>query len=345
MRGNRTMQNRINKELSLEAKDYILKANQIVIVPHAGPDGDAIGSSLALMRYLKKQGKQVKVICPNAYPEFLTWLHSEDELDVFEKTEEACTTYINDSDLIFILDHNSFKRSGDVGKLLEKQKAPKIMIDHHPMPEAIADITLSDTAMCSTCEMIYEFIDAMGGNDQIDKDIAECIYTGIITDTGGLSYNSSNERIYQIVGALMKKGIDKAKVHDKIYDNYSANRMKLLGYCLNEGMELLPEYEAAIIHLTKETLAAFDYQDGDTEGFVNHPLSIKGINISVIFMEKDDTVKISFRSKGDIPINQMARDFFNGGGHINAAGGRTYESMTKGIEKFKKELPAFYKSL
>lgn len=339
------MQNRINLELSLSAKDYILKANQIIIVPHAGPDGDAIGSSLALMRYLKKLGKQVKTICPNAYPEFLTWLHGEDELDVFEKDEEACTTYINESDLIFILDHNSFKRSGEVGKLLEKHAAAKIMIDHHPAPEDIADITISDTAMCSTCEMVYEFIGAIGGNDKIDKDIAECLYTGIITDTGGLSYNSSNKRIYEIVGDLMAKGIDKAKVHDKIYDNYSAHRMKLLGYCLNEGMELFSEYETAIIHLTKETLASFEYQDGDTEGFVNYPLSIKGINISVIFMEKDDCVKISFRSKGDIPINQMARDFFSGGGHINAAGGRTFESMTKAIEKFKKELPAFYKSL
>ncbi len=339
------MQNRIDIEKSLLAKEYILKAKQIVIVPHAGPDGDAVGSSLALMRYLKKLGKEVKAICPNAYPEFLTWLHGEKELDVFEKDEEACTSYINESDLIFILDHNSFKRSGDLGKLLVKNTATKIMIDHHPSPEDIADVTISDTAMCSTCEMVYEFIDALGGNDQIDAAMAECIYTGIITDTGSLSYNSSNKRIYQVVGDLMDKGIDKAKIHDKIFDNYSAHRMKMLGYCLNEGMELLPEYETAIIHLTKETLASFEYQDGDTEGFVNYPMSIRGINISVIFMEKDDCVKISFRSKGSIPINQMARDFFSGGGHINAAGGRTYDSLTIAIEKFKRELPAFYTSL
>ena len=339
------MQNRIDQELSLSAKEYILNATQIVIVPHAGPDGDAIGSSLALMRYLKKLGKQVKAICPNAYPEFLTWLHGDDELDVFEKAEEACTTYINEADLIFILDHNSFKRSGDVAKLLEGHAATKIMIDHHPMPEEIADITISDTAMSSTCEMVYEFIEALGGFDKIDEGIAECLYTGIVTDTGGLSYNSSNPRTYEIVGKLMSKGVDKAKVHGEIYDNFSAHRMKLLGYCLNEGMELQPEYETAIIHLTKKTLESFEYQDGDIEGFVNYPLSIKGINISVIFMEKDDCVKISFRSKGDIPINKMARDFFNGGGHINAAGGRTFESMPKVIEKFKKELPAFYKAL
>jgi len=339
------MQNRIDQELSLSAKEYILNATQIVIVPHAGPDGDAIGSSLALMRYLKKLGKQVKAICPNAYPEFLTWLHGDDELDVFEKAEEACTTYINEADLIFILDHNSFKRSGDVAKLLEGHAATKIMIDHHPMPEEIADITISDTAMSSTCEMVYEFIEALGGFDKIDEGIAECLYTGIVTDTGGLSYNSSNPRTYEIVGKLMSKGVDKAKVHGEIYDNFSAHRMKLLGYCLNEGMELQPEYETAIIHLTKKTLESFEYQDGDIEGFVNYPLSIKGINISVIFMEKDDCVKISFRSKGDIPINKMARDFFNGGGHINAAGGRTFESMPKAIEKFKKELPAFYKAL
>ncbi len=338
------MQNRIDLEKSLLAKEYILKAEQIVIIPHAGPDGDAIGSSLALMRYLKKQKKEVKVICPNSYPSFLTWLHTKEELNIFEETESACTEYINTSDLIFIVDHNSFKRSGEIGHLLEQHPAAKIMIDHHPMPEDIADITISNTAMCSTCEMVYEFIDALGGNSQIDKEIAACIYTGIITDTGGLSYNSSNERIYQIVGDLMTKGIDKAKIHDKIYDNYSASRMKMLGYCL-EGMELLPEYETAIIHLTKETLDAFNYQDGDTEGFVNYPLSIRGINISVIFMEKDDAVKISFRSKGDIPINQMAREFFNGGGHINAAGGRTSESLTEAIDKFKKALPTFLKSL
>jgi phosphoesterase RecJ-like protein len=230
-------------------------------------------------------------------------------------------------------------------EVLANANAKKIMIDHHPEPEQIVDVMFSDTQMCSTCEMMYEFIEALGDEDRIDEAIAECIYTGIITDTGGLSYNSSQARTYQVVGSLLAKGIDKSKIHSNIYDNFSPDRMKLLGFCLDQGLEVLSEYKTAIITLTKEDLLRFNFKDGDTEGFVNYPLSIQDMLVSVIFIEKDDAVKISFRSKGNVPINSVARDYFNGGGHMNAAGGRTEKTLAEAIDLFKQVLPDFYKSL
>ncbi|WP_372751912.1 bifunctional oligoribonuclease/PAP phosphatase NrnA [Labilibaculum sp.] len=337
--------NRIDKELIKKAELLLDESTQISIIPHSGPDGDALGSSQALYQYLIKKGKKAQVISPSAYPVFLRWLPENSKVWIYTNGKKKAEEYIRSSDLIFIVDHNSLKRSGDLEAVLEKAKAKKIMIDHHPEPEQIADVMFSDTQMCSTCEMTYEFIEALGDEDVIDTDISECIYTGIITDTGGLSYNSSHARTYQIVGHLIAKGIDKSKIHSNIYDNFSPDRMKLLGHCLDGGLEVLPDYQAAIISLGKEDLLRFNYKDGDTEGFVNYPLSIQGMLISVIFIEKDDMVKISFRSKGNVPINIVARDFFNGGGHMNAAGGRSELKLQEAIDLFKKVLPKFYKSL
>jgi len=337
--------NRIAPELIKKADVLIGKSEKISIIPHSGPDGDAIGSSLALYQYLKKKGKQVQIISPSAYPVFLKWLPENSEVWIYTNGKKKAEEYINTSDLLFIVDHNSFKRSGDLEGVLEKATAKKIMIDHHPEPEQIVDLMFSDTKMCSTCEMMYEFIEALGDENLIDERISECIYTGIITDTGGLSYNSSQPRTYQIVGSLIANGIDKSKIHSNIYDNFSPDRMKLLGHCLDQGLEVLPEFKTAIITLTKEDLVHFNYKDGDTEGFVNYPLSIQNMLVSVIFIEKDDAVKISFRSKGDVPINRVAREYFNGGGHMNAAGGRTEKKLQEAIDQFKLVLPEFYKSL
>ena len=339
------LQNRIDAELIKEAEILLNECAKISIIPHSGPDGDAIGSSLALHQYLIKKGKQAQIISPSAYPVFLKWLPGNSDVWIYTNGKKKAEEYINSSDLIFIVDHNSFKRSGDLEGVLEKATVKKIMIDHHPEPEQIVDLMFSDTQMCSTCEMMYEFIEALGDEDLIDESISECIYTGIITDTGGLSYNSSQPRTYQVVGSLLAKGIDKSKIHSNIYDNFSPDRMKLLGHCLDQGLEVLSEFNTAIITLTKEDLVRFNYRDGDTEGFVNYPLSIQGMLVSVIFIEKDDVVKISFRSKGDVPINRVARDYFNGGGHMNAAGGRTEKSLKEAIDQFKQVLPEFYKSL
>lgn len=339
------LHNRIDSQLVKEAKSLLDESKQISIIPHSGPDGDAIGSSLALYQYLKKKGKKAQIISPSAYPIFLKWLPENSEVWIYTNMKKRAEEYLNSSDVIFIVDHNSFKRSGDMESALEKATATKIMIDHHPEPEPIVDLMFSDTGMCSTCEMMYEFIEALGDEDLIDARISECLYTGIITDTGGLSYNSSQPRTYQIVGSLIANGIDKSKIHSNIYDNFSTHRMKLLGHCLDQGLEVLPEYQAAIITLTKEDLVKFKYKDGDTEGFVNYPLSIQGLLMSVIFIEKEDMVKISFRSKGNVPINEVAREYFNGGGHVNAAGGRTEESLQDAIANFKQVLPEFYKSI
>ncbi|MGQ1911518.1 DHH family phosphoesterase [Marinifilum sp. RC60d5] len=340
-----TLCNRIDKELINEAEILLKESKQISIIPHSGPDGDAIGSSLALLQYLKKKGQDAQIISPSAYPLFLRWLPENSDVWIYTNMKKKAEEYINASDLLFIVDHNSFKRSGDLEKVLERASVKKIMIDHHPEPEPIVDLMFSDTKMCSTCELMYEFIEALGDENLIDDKISECLYTGIITDTGGLSYNSSQPRTYQIVGSLIANGIDKSKIHSNIYDNFSPDRMKLLGHCLDQGLEVLNEYNTAIIKLTKEDLLKFNYKDGDTEGFVNYPLSIQGMQISVIFIEKEDMVKISFRSKGNVPINLVAREHFSGGGHVNAAGGRSLDKLEVAIENFKKVIPDFYKSL
>jgi phosphoesterase RecJ-like protein len=337
--------NRIDKELIKKAELLLDESTQISIIPHSGPDGDALGSSLALYQYLTKKGKKAQIISPSAYPVFLRWLPENSKVWIYTHGKKKADEYICSSDLIFIVDHNSFKRSGDMEEVLEKAKAKKIMIDHHPDPEEIVDVMFSDTKMCSTCEMMYEFMEALGDEDLIDAEISECIYTGIITDTGGLSYNSSHARTYQIVGQLIAKGIDKSKIHSNIYDNFSPDRMKLLGHCLDRGLEVLPEFKTSIITLSKEDLLRFNYKDGDTEGFVNYPLSIQGMLISIIFIEKEDMVKISFRSKGNVPINLVARDYFNGGGHMNAAGGRSELKLQEAVDRFKEVLPEFYASL
>lgn len=339
------LHNRIEPSLIEKAKELLNDARQIAIIPHSGPDGDAMGSSLALYQLLVKKGKKAKVITPNAYPLFLNWLPCNSEVLICSEEKEKAAEYMNASDLMFMLDHNSFKRSGDLEELFSQSEAKKIMIDHHPEPEAVVDVRFSDIEMSSTCELMYEFMEALGEDHLIDEAMAECLYTGITTDTGGLSYNSSNPRTYQIVGDLLTRGIDKRKIHSHIYDNFSTDRMKLLGYCLDKGLEVLEEYKTAIIVLTQEQLKEFNYKDGDTEGFVNYPLSIQGMLMSVIFIEKEDMVKISFRSKGDVPINEIARKYFNGGGHVNAAGGRTFKPLDVAIKRFKKVLPEFYKSL
>jgi len=240
-----------------------------------------------------------------------------------------------------MVDHNSFRRSGELEKILEKHPGKKVMIDHHPDPESVLDLMFSEVSVSSTCELVYEFIAALGDKELIDAGIAECLYTGIMTDTGSLSYNSSNPRTYYIVADLLSKGIDKAKIHSNVYDNYSADRMKLLGYCLNDKMEVLEEYRTAIITLTQEELKKFNFKDGDTEGFVNYPLSIKGMAISLIFIEMEGMVKISFRSKGNVPVNKIAREHFSGGGHMNAAGGRINKSLKDAVAYFKEVLPKY----
>ena len=321
-------------------KELLAEPKKIVITTHKGPDGDAIGSSLGLYNYLIKKGHQVQVITPNEYPLFLHWMKGNNHVIQFIKEPEAAERITIDAEIIFCLDFNTLSRIDTFAPVVEQTKAFKVLIDHHQQPDEF-DFTFSDTKACSTAQLIYEFLDMFGDLDTIDKDIAECLYAGIMTDTGNFRFPSVTAKTHEIVAFLISKGAKHDKVYDLVHDNNSINRLKLLGYCLNEKLEILPDYSTAIISLTSDELNRFQYQKGDTEGVVNYALSIEGISVAAFFVEREGIVKISFRSKGSFSVNQLARDHFNGGGHINAAGGVYGTKVKEAIEKFKSILPNY----
>ncbi|MGQ1783897.1 MULTISPECIES: DHH family phosphoesterase [unclassified Saccharicrinis] len=317
-------------------------AEHIVIIPHLNPDGDAMGSSLGIYHVLRNIGKKVQVVSPSAYPKFLSWMKGAEDAVNFEVNKKEAIKSLSNADLLIFVDFNSLKRAGDLEKEIGKLNAKKIMIDHHPYPEEIADIMISVPSSSSTCELAYNVINKLGWNDYVDTDTAECFYTGIMTDTGSLSYNSSNPETYRMVAGLLEKNINKDKIHQLVFHSNSFYRMKLLGHVLGNKMSLMPEQKAAFMWLDKKELEAHHFQPGDTEGFVNYPLGIEGINVSAFFMEKDDKVKCSFRSRGEFPVNLFSELNFSGGGHRNAAGGESLVSLELTLEKFKTELPRFY---
>jgi phosphoesterase RecJ-like protein len=313
----------------------LLKSTQkIAIVTHWSPDGDAMGSSLALFHFLNKLGKKTNVIVPNAYPDFLQWLPGNRQVIDFSMHEPRATKILKAADLIFTLDFNSYKRLEKLGTVLEQTIAPKVMIDHHQQPDHYAAYHYHDVKACSTCELVYDLIVALGASKLIDKKIAACLYTGIMTDTGSFRYASVTSRTHEIIAGLLKTGIVPSDIHSAVYDNYSLNRLKLLGYALNEKLRLLDDYPVAYFLLTDLELKKFDYQKGDTEGLVNYPFSIKGIKFCALFIETDGGIKVSFRSKGKVDVNKFARKFFNGGGHINAAGGKSKQTLAEAEKTF-----------
>lgn len=311
----------------------IKKSNRIAIVTHLNPDGDAMGSSLALSLFLQKLKKDVKVIVPNAFPQFLAWMPDSKKALNFQTHEKKVKSFVSKCDLIFILDFNNFKRIEKLGEYLEGLDIPKFMIDHHQQPEPFAAYYLHDVKACSTCELVYDLMKGTGHQKMLDKKIAACLYTGLMTDTGSFRFNSVTYKTHLILSELLKTGMVPSDVHGAVYDTYSRDRMKLLGYALNK-MHILPDNKTAYISLSDAELKQFNYQKGDTEGMVNYPFSIKGINFCALFMEADGYVKISFRSKGKLDVNKFARAHFNGGGHINAAGGRSNLNLEDTVEKF-----------
>lgn len=321
------------------------KSENIVIVTHWSPDGDAMGSSLALYNYLLKTGKKVSVITPNDYPEFLHWMPGHKKVVDYLKQTKKASRLIKDADLIFTLDFNHFKRLEGLGELLEQSEAPFILIDHHQQPDTYPTLYYHDVKATSTCELVYEFICGLGGKKLIDKSIASCLYTGMMTDTGSFKFDSVTPTTHRIVADLLETGIRISEINSAIYDTYSEHRMKLLGYCLSEKMKVLPEYHTAYISLNAQELAHFHYQKGDTEGIVNYPFGIKGIKFCAFFSETEGKIKISFRSKGKFDVNQFARQHFSGGGHINAAGGKNEDSLHNTIEKFTAILTDYKKEL
>ena len=308
---------------------------KIAIIPHRGPDGDAMGSTLGLYHFLLKNNHHPVVVSPNEFPDFLAWMPGSETVKIYEKDKENCTKILEEAELIFTLDFNALHRTGEMEHVLAKLKAPFIMIDHHQKPDDYATFTYSDTSFGSTCEMIYNFILFLGKKEDIDKTIGTCIYTGILTDSGSFRFPKTTGTTHRIIAELIDLGVENTEIPTLLFDNSSFGRLQLLGRAL-QNMKVLTEHQTAYTTLTQDELNAFDYVKGDTEGIVNYGLSIKGIVFTAIFIEnkEEKIIKISFRSQGDFDVNQFARDYFNGGGHRNAAGGKSEVSMEETIRKF-----------
>lgn len=335
----------LERKLLDRLSEYLVFAKDIVIVSHSNPDGDALGSSLALAGYLEKTGKSVSVMVPNDYPDFLSWLPGNKNILIWEKDEDSCRAKIIKSDLIFCLDFNALHRLDGLGVAISRTTIPIILIDHHISPSDEFSLLISDTKYSSTSELVFTIIEALEGLGRIDPDIAINLFVGMMTDTGSFSYACSRPETFRIAATLVAKGVDPEKVHRLVYDTYSEGRMRLLGFSLSERMKVLPELSTAYIFLTAEDLNKYKHKIGDTEGLVNYPLSINGINFSVLFTEKEGHIRMSFRSKGKFSVNEFVRKHFEGGGHHNAAGGNSYATMAATLEKFESLLPEYRKEL
>lgn len=329
-----------------ELKELLESKKNIVITTHKNPDGDAIGSSLALHQYLLDLGHNSTVITPNDYPDFLKWIPLENHILKFENDTQEAIAKINQADLIFTLDFNHLSRSGEMETILAQAKATFVMIDHHQQPDSYAKYTYSDTAMCSTCQMIYHFIEKMNDLNKITSEIATCIYVGIMTDTGSFRFRSTTSTTHRVVADLIDRGADNTYIHESIYDTNTISRLRLKGIALN-NLVVLPEYHTAYISLSQDELDQNNFKKGDTEGFVNLGLSISGIKFAAIFIENkgEGIIKISLRSKGDFSVNEFSRQHFEGGGHFNAAGGKSNLSLSDTIEKFISILPSYKNAL
>lgn len=308
---------------------------KIAIIPHRGPDGDAMGSTLGLYHFLLKNKHHPVVVSPNEFPDFLAWMPGAETVKIFEKDKQNCTKILEEAELIFTLDFNALHRTGEMEHVLAKLKAPFVMIDHHQKPDDYAVVTYSDTSFGSTCEMLYNFISFLEKKEDIDKTIGTCIYTGILTDSGSFRFPKTTGTTHRIVAELIDLGVENTEIPSLLFDNSSFGRLQILGRAL-QNMIVITEHKTAYTTLTQDELNSFDYVKGDTEGIVNYGLSIKGIVFTAIFIEnkEEKIIKISFRSQGDFDVNQFARDHFNGGGHRNAAGGKSEASMEETKKKF-----------
>ncbi|MDL2247434.1 DHH family phosphoesterase [Bacteroides sp. OttesenSCG-928-J23] len=336
----------LNKVIEQSKVDHFTKwferADNMVIVSHVAPDGDAIGSSLGLWHFLESQGKNVTVIVPNAFPDFLKWMPGSKEVLLYDKYKEFADKLIAEADVICCLDFNVLSRITNMAEAVAASPARKMLVDHHLGPDSFCDITISHPKISSTSELVFRLICRMGYFEDITKEAAECIYTGMMTDTGGFTYNSNDRHIYFIIGELLSKGVDKDDIYRKVYNTYSECRLRLMGYILSQ-MKVYSDHGAALISLTKEEQARFDYVKGDSEGFVNIPLSIKNVMFTCFLREDVDSnmIKISLRSVGTFPTNKVAAEFFNGGGHLNASGGEFYGTMEEAVALFEKALHAY----
>ena len=338
----------------------IANATHICVLTHQSPDGDAMGSSLAIRHYLQEQGKTVSVIVPNSFPDFLTWMPGAADILTYDNRQAEADPLLERADLVVCTDFNEPKRIGTLGDKMLTLTCPKILIDHHLHPSDFADIVFSCPASPSASELVYRFICQAEGQSslsaaRLSTPLATCIYTGMMTDTGNFSFNSNYPEMYEIVGQLVRCGVNKDAVYDAVFNAYSADRMRLMGYCLYEKMRIFPQHHTALIYLSRKELYRFNFQSGDAEGIVNLPLQIKDVYYSC-FMREDKVnatevaqangnktkVKISFRSQGDRPVNVFAREVFGGGGHANASGGEHYGTIAEAVQRFLDNYPKYF---
>ncbi len=325
-----------------EILNYLSQTRQIVLLPHTRPDGDAIGSCLAFQKYLIKKGHTATVISPDDFPSFLQWMPGSENIYIYQKKPKTCFAILSKADLIICCDFNALKRVDIMSEDLEKLYRPKfMMIDHHREPDDFADFNFWDDKACSTCELVYEFIRLVGDEEIIDEEIASKIYTGIAMDTGVFQYSNTTAKAHTIASKLIEKNIDIETIHNNLFNQFKENRLRFIGYLLLEKLEIIENSSAAYLSITMKEADKYKLGIGDKEGIVNLPLAVEKIKLSALFTEDKDKIKISFRSKGDINVNEFARIYFNGGGHNNASGGVTNTSLEETIEFFKLKVAEF----
>ena len=347
---------------------FIQPAQHVALLTHQSPDGDAMGSSLAMYHYIKSLGKEARVIVPNAFPDFLAWMPGADTVLLYDNQKEQADIYLDAADLVICTDFNAPNRIGTLGDKMLTLTCPKVMIDHHLHPSDFADFIVSVPEASSTCELVYDVLSYSEAdrsseceirtfNFQLSTPIAQCLYTGLMTDTGNFSYNSNRPQIYPMIASLIEAGVDKDAIYNAVFNQYSVDRMKLVGYCLYQKMRVFPEHHAALIYLNRKELYRFNFQKGDAEGIVNMPLQSKDIHYSVFMREDKATpdemeknggiktkIKLSFRSQGDRPVNVFASEVFNGGGHANAAGGEYYGPLAEAVQLFLDNYAKYFKA-
>ena len=316
-----------------------------VLTCHAGPDGDALGATLGLAHYLKGLDKEVLVIVPDAYPDFLAWMPGSQEILRFDKYREKAELMIAMADVVFAMDYNALSRVDDMGPMIAKAKAKKVLVDHHLQPENFCDVSFSYPQLSSTCEVVFRLVVAMNGYDSLSKASCECLYAGMMTDTGCFSYGPCTQEVYLIISMLMQKGINKDRIYNKVFNNYSEGRLRLMGYVLYKKLRVFPEQHAALITLSRDEMARFNFNKGDSEGLVNIPLQMKGVYYSAFLREdtEKELIRVSLRSQGTFPCNKFAEQYFGGGGHLNASGGQHSGTLQEAVTIFEEALTEFNK--
>lgn len=323
-------------------KEVISSSNEFVLTCHVNADGDALGSTLALRKALMNMGKKATVILPDLAPTYFSWMPGFKKLHTYEREKDECDAIIDAADVVFVLDYNDLKRVKLLGEKLQSVNKRVVMIDHHLDPQLEPDVKFSFPESPATCALLFQVLREASYEKYIDVDVATCIYTGILTDTGGLSYNSSDPEIYLLVADLLRCGIDKPMIHDKVFNNKNVRRLKLLGYALNKKLKRVEKSPFTVMVLNAKELEQYSYNTGDTEGFVNFPLQVKDVIASAFIMERPDGVKISLRSKGDFPVNEFSSQYFGGGGHRNAAGGNHNGSLEDAVKIYTDNIVDFY---